>query len=257
MIPIITLIFVVGISMLITKAATIALMHTGMSRERARFQSRSAFSGAGFTTTESELVVKHPVRRRIIMLMILLGNAGIVTAVSSLILGFIEVERGITTWQTLALFIVGLLLLYLTTRWKRLDRWLEKLINRWLDRYTDIRTKDFTSILTVMEDYEIGEIIVSDNQWLQGSTLADLDLVEEGILVLGIQREDGSYLGVPRGRYEIKESDKLIVYGKADRIVAIAQRKDALQGRAEHEQETQEHEKELEEQDKAAETKDQ
>jgi len=252
MIPIITLIFVVGISMLITKAATIALMHTGMSRERARFQSRSAFSGAGFTTTESEMVVKHPVRRRIIMLMILMGNAGIVTAISSLILGFIEVERGGPSWTTLGLFVLGLLFLFLATRWKRLDRWLEKLINHWLERYTDIRTKDFTSILTVMEDYEIGEIIVADNAWLQGSTLAELNLVDEGILVLGIQREDGSYLGVPRGRYEILPSDKLVVYGKAERIVAISQRKDALEGRSEHLQEKQEHEKELEEQDKAA-----
>jgi len=35
---------------------------------------------------ESERVVNHPVRRRIIMLLMLTGNAGVVTAVSSLIL---------------------------------------------------------------------------------------------------------------------------------------------------------------------------
>ena len=74
MLSVLTLIFVVALSMFVTKAATIALMHTGMSRERARFQARSAFSGAGFTTSESEVVVKHPVRRRIIMVLILLGT---------------------------------------------------------------------------------------------------------------------------------------------------------------------------------------
>jgi hypothetical protein len=34
-VPILSLIFVIALSMFITKAATIALMHTGMSRERA------------------------------------------------------------------------------------------------------------------------------------------------------------------------------------------------------------------------------
>jgi len=35
-------------------------------------------------------VVNHPVRRKIVMLLILLGNAGLVTAVSSLILTFVR-----------------------------------------------------------------------------------------------------------------------------------------------------------------------
>jgi len=33
---------------------------TGLSRESARFQARSALTGGGFTTTESEAVVRHP-----------------------------------------------------------------------------------------------------------------------------------------------------------------------------------------------------
>jgi hypothetical protein len=69
---------------------TIALTHTGLTKASAKFQARSAFSGAGFTTSESEMVVNHPVRRKIVMLLILLGNAGLVTAVSSLILTFVR-----------------------------------------------------------------------------------------------------------------------------------------------------------------------
>jgi Trk-type K+ transport system membrane component len=77
-------------SILITRVATIALTHTGLTKASAKFQARSAFSGAGFTTSESEMVVNHPVRRKIVMLLILLGNAGLVTAVSSLILTFVR-----------------------------------------------------------------------------------------------------------------------------------------------------------------------
>ena len=58
---------VLGLSLFITRLATIALTYTGLSREAARFQARSAFTGTGFTTSEAERVVDHPVRRRIIM----------------------------------------------------------------------------------------------------------------------------------------------------------------------------------------------
>lgn len=38
------------LSLLITRIATNALSVTGLSRETARFQARSAFTGVGFTT---------------------------------------------------------------------------------------------------------------------------------------------------------------------------------------------------------------
>jgi len=39
---------------------TVALTHTGLSRESARFQARSAFTGAGFTTSEPGWTVGSP-----------------------------------------------------------------------------------------------------------------------------------------------------------------------------------------------------
>jgi hypothetical protein len=53
---------VLGLSLIITRIATTALSLTGLSWEAARFQARSAFTGTGFTTTEAERVVDHPVR---------------------------------------------------------------------------------------------------------------------------------------------------------------------------------------------------
>lgn len=55
------------VSFLITRVTTVALTVTGMAKESARFQARSAVSGVGFTTSESEAVVNHPLRRRIVM----------------------------------------------------------------------------------------------------------------------------------------------------------------------------------------------
>lgn len=82
MIAAITLFLVVALSALITKVATIALMHTGLSTQSARFQARSAYTAAGFTTSESEKIMNHPVRRKIIFNLMLIGNAGIVTVMS-------------------------------------------------------------------------------------------------------------------------------------------------------------------------------
>ena len=78
MVAIFSLLLVLVFSLLITRIATIALTYTGLSRQSAKFQARSAFTGVGFTTSESEKVVNHPVRRRILLLMMLIGNAGIV-----------------------------------------------------------------------------------------------------------------------------------------------------------------------------------
>src|SRR3954452_25540852 len=82
----IAVLITIAVSLLITRIGTTALVHTGLSREVARFQARSAFFGVGFTTTEAESVVNHPVRRRIVLWLVLLGNAGIVTVLASVVL---------------------------------------------------------------------------------------------------------------------------------------------------------------------------
>jgi len=253
MVPILTLIFVIALSMFITRTATIALMHTGMSRERARFQARSAFSGAGFTTNESEVVVRHPVRRKIIMMLILLGNAGVVTAISSLILGFVGPSEGLAHQRNIYLLVFGIAFLYFAAKSKRLDHFLDGVINKMLERFTDIQPKSLSKMMTVMEDYEVTELDVSENAWLKDSTLADLQLPDEGILVLGIIRSEDNYIGVPRGKYEIEKEDRLVVYGRSDRIQELSKRRDKLEGKAEHKKSAEEHSEELKEQDEAVE----
>lgn len=103
----VALLLVVAIlSLLITRVATIALTVTGMARPSARFQARSALTGVGFTTTESESVVVHPTRRRIIMALMLVGNAGLVTALAGMLAGFLRAETASEIFVKVA-FLVG------------------------------------------------------------------------------------------------------------------------------------------------------
>src|ERR671932_690401 len=106
---------VLAISIVVTRVGATALVQTGLSRDIARFQARSAFMGVGFTTGEAEALVSHPVRRRIIAGLILLGNAGIVGAMASLVLSFTRATGGQVA-ERIAILAGGLLVLLLLVR---------------------------------------------------------------------------------------------------------------------------------------------
>lgn len=252
MAAILTLLLVIAFSMLVTKIATIALMHTGMSRDVAQFQARSALSGAGFTTTASEKVVNHPLRRRIISILILVGSAGLVTAISTLLLGFIDPKSSSNTFENLGVLFLGVSALLLITRSKWVDRGLSRVINRLLDRFTDIRVKNFSQLISVSEDYEISEIDVDDNAWLADQTIEQARLIDEGILVLGIYRDPEEYLGTPRGDYEIRQGDRLVVYGRRSSILSVTQREDRLGAREQQAESIEEQRDAQKEQDEKA-----
>src|SRR3954451_18264435 len=129
MVALITVLVIVVFSLLITRVATVALSLTGMSRESARFQARSALTGVGFTTSEAEDVVTHPVRRRIVGGLMLLGSAGLVTAVGSLILSFGGAHNAQKTERALIL-VVGLFVLWLVSRSQWVDMRLSRIIGR-------------------------------------------------------------------------------------------------------------------------------
>lgn len=80
---------VLALSLIVVRVGAVALMMTGLSEEVAQFQALSAFSGTGFTTTETEGVVSHPARRKTVALLIRFGSAGGVTAISTLMLSLI------------------------------------------------------------------------------------------------------------------------------------------------------------------------
>jgi hypothetical protein len=218
-----TLLLVVVISLLITRVATVIFAATGMSRETARFQARSAFSGTGFTTKEAEDVLNHPVRRKVVMWLMLLGNAGIVAAASSTILGFRGGGVGRQYWRILELVVGGFVLIYVSrSRW--VDRWLTRVISRYLSEHTDLPTRDLAGLLDLAGDYSVSELAIDPEDWVGGHTLGELALRDEGIVVLGVTRSDGSYLAVPTGRTAVNPGDVLVLYGHEDNLCELDDR---------------------------------
>ncbi|MFO7821854.1 MAG: hypothetical protein R6V56_07380 [Lentisphaeria bacterium] len=122
-IGLITLLTALGLSLVITRLATTALTLTGLSAEAARFQARSAFTGTGFTTSEAEKVVNHPVRRRIIMLLMIVRSAGVITIIISLILSFVAPQARDGRLLRLIWLLVGVAVLWGLAGSKVVDRY--------------------------------------------------------------------------------------------------------------------------------------
>jgi K+/H+ antiporter YhaU regulatory subunit KhtT len=223
MLALASLIAVVLLSLLITRIATVALTATGLSRESARFQARSALSGVGFTTSEAEAVVNHPVRRRIVLALMLVGSAGVVTVIGTLILSFGNLDANQGLLRT-AILLGALLVLWLLARSSSVDRLLSKLISHALERWTDIQVRDYAALLHLADRYSVLEVAVSEGEWLAGKCLKDLDLRSEGVLILGIVRPDGSYIAVPQFDTRIEAGDTLMAYGFEDRLRELDRR---------------------------------
>lgn len=134
-----------------------------------------------------------------------------------------------------------------------IDRFLSKIIDRWLRRYTDLNVKDYAAVLHLWHEYKISELKVGPNDWIANKALKDIELWSEGVLVLGIQRKDGAYVGTPSGSTKILAGDILTLYGKDELFESIDTRRKGRRGDKEHEKKVAEQEeRDKEEKEKTA-----
>ncbi len=236
MIALIAFLLIVFFSIIIVRIGTVALQMTGLSRDVAAFQAQSAFSGVGFTTSESEYVVSHPVRRRIIRILMLLGSAGFTSAITTLVLTFIgkTPEEMAYRGMWLAICLAGL---YFFAKSKLVDRGLSWVIERALRRFTSLRICDYEQLLGLSKGFTVCQFRVKEDSWLAGRKLRDLKLDEEGVLVLAIYRRVGGeekFIGAPRGDTEILPGDVLVCYGPEEAIRNLSIRIKGAKGDAEH-----------------------
>ena len=218
MVPVITLLVILVVNVALTRVATVALVHTGMGREAARFQARSAFTGVGFTTSEAESIVAHPVRRRIIMWLMLVGNIGIVAVLASVLLSFVDLDMSGNGWAILGALTSGLLLVAAFSSNDRVEHAMSQVISTALNRWSELDTRDYARLLHLREDYGVDELRVEADDWVAGKTLHDAGLDQEGVLVLGVECSNGHFIGAPSAETQVRPGDRLILYGRTPRI---------------------------------------
>ncbi len=240
-----TLFAIIIISLIVVRIGAVALSMTGLSDDLARFQAQSAFTGVGFTTNESEAVMADPGRRKIASILMLLGNAGLGSAIATLVITF-GGGNGREALVRLAIMVVGLLVVWRVARSVAADRFFTRIIRRLLEKWTKLEVKDYAQLLEIDRGYSIAQIEVKENEWLCRKKLQDLRLNQEGVLVLGIQRKDGPYIGAPRGEAKLEDGDVLTCYGQVSVLEELAHRKRGAPGDDQHSEAARKHRERME-----------
>lgn len=202
------------VSFLFVRAAGIALMMTGLDKRKARFQALSAFSGTGFTTKEAELVLNHPVRRKIVTWLMITGNAGIVTVIVTAT-SSLSTSRGYQLPVNVLILIVGIFLIYkIATHRKIIGKW-EHFIERKLVKSPTFEEATTEDLLHLLEGYGLVKKIISKESVLVEKSLLKSKLSEKGVIVLGIERGK-AWIPIPKAAEKMQEGDNIIVYGPLD-----------------------------------------
>jgi hypothetical protein len=211
MIAALLVIATVLLSVLVVRIGAIAFEMTGLDKEKAAFQSLSCFSGTGFTTREAELIAGHRYRRRIASVLMIFGNAGLVTVITT----FVISARGdvSASFRNIALIAGGVGLIALLFRQKRVMGRISGVVERWLRRRTDIDVVDVVEILQQQEGYGIASLRVGPDCALANKGIAASGLRAKDVLVLSIERS-GIVIPLPAAERIILLGDSLICYGQ-------------------------------------------
>ena len=204
------------------RMGTLALQRTGLSREAATFQAQSAFMGVGFTTSESESLVNHPVRRQILRYLMWGGYSGITVTVSTIVSGVGSSEGSVLRFLGLMLVTAGVLL----SIWQipAVRNFADRLLSLIIQRIPKLQVIDFEELLEFDKGYTVAQLHVDRNRWMTGKTLRELRLADEGVLVLSVTRASGATIGTPEADTTLEVGDRILTYGHQECLERLRSR---------------------------------
>ncbi|MGG5252272.1 TrkA C-terminal domain-containing protein [Neobacillus sp. SM06] len=181
---------------------------TGLDHRISRFQVISMLTGTGFTTGESELIIQHPIRRKLGAFLILFGAFSLAVIISSI---SNMLSKNLFTKEIASIagiLIVLMLILKLPSLQKKLASRFEGEIKKAYD-LKDLPIRDV--FLNEEEDC-FAEISIHPSSFLIGKTLSDLFEGEMDLNILFIKHGD-IQIRQKRQSTELQAGDLLIVYG--------------------------------------------
>lgn len=180
----------------------------GLSPTSARFEARSAMTGAGYTTTRSEAVALHPAARRAASALMLAGYVGPATVLTLLGVSFVlppdgeglraqAITLGVLCGALVVLDRVGAIRAIGSRPARALAR-----------RTTGAGTFDSW---TVIDDHAIATMVVRDG--------AGKALEAPGVRVLAVTSTGGDTISVTNGEpLRPGPGDRIVVFGRRDAI---------------------------------------
>jgi len=221
--PIIALLVITLVSLLAVRVGATALMMTGLSWDTASFQSYSAFFGVGFTTREAEMVVNHPVRRRIIRDLILAGNIGVTSALATLVASLMQHPDSAHPLLLIGMLVAVIVLMFYLFRVGWVQRAIDHTIQRALEHMGLVRALDYEMLLRIQSGYCVSEIEVLPETPVVNKTLRESRPWDHGIVILAIKRDGETIPGLPGPTETLRVGDLLTVYGEEHKVRAVLQ----------------------------------
>lgn len=222
-------------SFAIVRVGAVAFQLTGLEWSLAKFQALSCFTGTGFTTREAETITTHPQRRKIASILMVLGNAGLITLIatfantlraelflSSLALPFVEYMVPQRLLPVMNLLII-LFLFYIVYKVLSNSTLIEKftsLFRRYLTKRQKGKPITFEELLVSTGGYGISTILLPSNSPLVGQTIKESPLRENDINLLAIVRDEKTTPN-PSSSATMLADDHLICFGRLDDIRKI------------------------------------
>lgn len=216
---VVLLIVFIVISILVTRVGAVALEMTGLQKEKARFQALSAFLRAGFATRDSELVVNHPQRRRIVTTLMILGNGGIICIIATLVLS-LRPGGLVHPSVNLLIIVAAVYILYRITTYERFANGLTAKIREKLATEIGLEKASVEEVFHQAEGYGIAVVEITEDSEIIGLPLSQSGFKERNITVLSIERGE-QILPIPKGWNKIRAGDRLVCYGKLETIAEI------------------------------------
>ena len=181
---------------------------TGLERKIARFQVISMLTGTGFTTGESELIIDHPVRRRLGAFLILFGAfslAVIISAISNLLAdNFYTME--------IAYVAGGLLFMLFILKTPAVQKGMKKTMKSKLKESYELADLPIRDVLVMDDEDEVREISIKEDSPFKGKTFDEIVDEKDDLILLFIKRGD---INIRQKSHQtnLEPGDRLVLYG--------------------------------------------
>jgi hypothetical protein len=217
---------------------SLAFELTGMSTQKAFFQSLSCFTGTGFTTSESELITRHRERRKIACVLMILGNVGAISLIATMAnhiqdifknpSGYIgipftdigtHIQPNLLELIKILLAAIALYLIYHFFINSSISQKLFKLVKNKMKKMKIIHPSVCEDLVEGISDYDIIKLKVSPESKFCDKSLAESELrSQHKIQILAVER-DSEITTHPENTFTIKAGDLLICYGDRKEII--------------------------------------
>lgn len=199
----------------VVNICSILLRLTGMPIKKARFQVVSLLTSTGFTTRESEMVVQHPVRRKIASWLMIVSYVSTATFISFFVTMISDTVTGIGFFV-----VIGILAFinFFIRRTKTIEKFELKLENKVLKSkiWEKLNSENLT-LITNTRGYGIYQIYLPKDSKIIGKSILESNLKDLEIDVLNIDKGD-KFIKFATPDYVFEAFDRVTVYGNLKNI---------------------------------------